>query len=116
MSDYALPSIDAAAAIRQAAEGAAAFVDVRKPAAAAASGFSVRGALARDPLALSHDDPLTSDPRPLIVFCVHGHEVSQFACALLMLHGRDVRYVRGGFEALKVAGAPLDPAGEREGQ
>ena len=53
----------------------------------------------------------TADPRPLIVFCVHGHEVSRFACALLLLHGRDARYVTGGFEALKAAGAPLAPVG-----
>jgi len=108
MPDFTLPAIDADAALRLAADGAALLVDVRKPPAVAASGRVVRGAERRDPYALSHDDPLTADPRPLIAFCVHGHEVSQFACALLMLHGRDARYVRGGFAALKAAGAPLE--------
>ncbi len=107
MPDFTLPHIGAQAALRLAASGDAVLIDLRKPQATASSGQLVRGAERRDPFVFSHDDPLTADPRPLIVFCVHGHEVSQFACALLMLHGRDARYVRGGFEALKAAGAPL---------
>ncbi len=110
MPDYALPSVEPAEALRRAAAGEALLVDLRKPAAAAASGVVVAGALRRDPFAFSHDDPLTAEPRPVMVFCVHGHEVSRFACALLLLHGRDATYVRGGFEALRTAGAPLEPA------
>ncbi len=107
MPDFTLPHIGARAALRLAASGDAVLIDLRKPRATASSGQLVRGAERRDPFAFSHDDPLMADPRPLIAFCVHGHEVSQFACALLLLHGRDARYVTGGFEALKAAGAPL---------
>ncbi len=109
MPDFTLPHIGADAALRLAASGDALLIDLRKPQATASSGQLVRGAERRDPFAFSHDDPLMADPRPLIAFCVHGHEVSQYACALLLLHGRDARYVTGGFEALKSAGAPLDP-------
>ena len=112
MPDFTLPHIGARAALRLAASGDAVLIDLRKPRATASSGQLVRGAERRDPFAFSHDDPLTADPRPLIAFCVHGHEVSQFACALLLLHGRDARYVTGGFEALKAAGAPLAPVGD----
>lgn len=110
MPDFTLPSLAAAEAVRRASAAEALLVDLRKPAAVAASGHLVRGAERRDPFAFSHDDPLMAEPRPLIVFCVHGHEVSQFACALLLLHGRDARYVRGGFEALEAAGAPVEAA------
>ena len=109
MPDFTLPHIDAETALRLTATGGALLIDLRKPPAVAASGQLIDGALRRDPFAFSHDDPLMADSRHLIAFCVHGHEVSQFACALLMLHGRDARYVTGGFEALKDAGAPLAP-------
>lgn len=109
MPDFTLPSIDAAGALESASTGAAVLVDLRKPEAVAASKVLIRGAERRNPFVFSHGDPLIRDPRPLIVFCVHGHEVSQFACALLLLHGRNARYVRGGFEALRAAGAALEP-------
>jgi len=114
MSDFTLPQIDASSALGLAAAGKAVLIDLRKPQAIAGSGQMIRGAEPRNPFTFSHDDPLMADPLkadcgPLLVFCVHGHEVSQFACALLMVHGRDARYVTGGFEALKAAGAPLVP-------
>jgi Fe-Mn family superoxide dismutase len=109
MPDFTLPAIDATAALNLTASGEVLLIDLRKPPAVAASGQLIERALRRDPLTFSHDDPLMTDPHPLIVFCVHGHEVSQFACALLRVHGRDARYVTGGFEALKAAAAPLAP-------
>lgn len=115
MPGFTLPQIDAETALTRAARGEALMVDVRKPAAAAQSGVTLRGAISRDPFALGHDDPLTAEDRRLIVFCVHGHEVSQFACALLMMHGRDVHYVEGGFEALKAAGAATVRLGGSDG-
>ena len=109
-SVFQLPSISAEDALT----AEAVLVDLRKPQAVAASGALISGALRRDPFAFGHQDPLTEEPRPILVFCVHGHEVSQFACALLMLHGRDVRYVTGGFEALTEAGAATTPLGGTE--
>ncbi len=108
MTDHRLPSVTAAEALAAHAAGAT-LLDIRKPAARAASGVTVAGAEIRDPFAFGHDDPLTEAQGPVIAFCVHGHEVSQFACALLLVHGREARYVAGGFEALLVAGAPCTP-------
>ncbi len=116
MPDFTLPDLDAEGALARHASGQALLVDVRKPDARTASGEMLPGAVLRDPFVLTHDDPLTGEDRPLIVFCVHGHEVSQFACALLMLHGRDVHYVRGGFAALKEAGAETVPLGGSDGK
>ena len=106
-----LPSISATEALERAAQGAV-LVDLRKPAARASNGRAVVGAELRNPFGFSHDDPLTEEARPIVTFCVHGHEVSQFGCAMLMLHGRDVVYVRGGFEALVAAGALLEDLAE----
>ncbi|MDH3666085.1 MAG: hypothetical protein OEN23_04055 [Paracoccaceae bacterium] len=116
MPDFTLPNLDAGTALARHQSGEAVLIDLRKPEARTASGEALPGALIRDPFALGHDDPLTEDERPLIVFCVHGHEVSQFACALLMLHGRDVHYVEGGFAALKGAGAETQPLGGPDGK
>lgn len=104
MSDFCLPSVSAAEAL---AQTGALWLDIRRPEARIASGRTVAGAELRDPLRFGHDDPLTAEPRPIVVFCAHGHELSRFGCALLLVHGREARYVRGGFEALEAAGAPV---------
>ncbi|MEM9059654.1 MAG: hypothetical protein AAGD13_04260 [Pseudomonadota bacterium] len=104
---FHLPAVSAVEALELADDGAT-LIDLRKTPAAVASGKRLRGALIRDPFEFSHLDPLTRAAGKLIVFCVHGHEVSQFACALLMLHGRDSCYVTGGYEALVAAGATLE--------
>ena len=108
MSDthFSLPRLSAEEALRN-ARGFT-FLDMRKPEAARRSGKAVKGALRQDPYSFDHDHPLTRSDRPVAVFCVHGHEVSRFGCALLMLHGVDAQFVEGGFEALVAAGAPLE--------
>ncbi|MEM9045589.1 MAG: rhodanese-like domain-containing protein [Pseudomonadota bacterium] len=112
MSDtpFLLPSVSAAEALALAQSGEAILIDLRKPPAVARDGRRAKGALIRDPFTFGHDDPLMADERPLIAFCVHGHEVSQFASALLMVHGCDARYVTGGFEALVEAGIETETA------
>ena len=104
---FHLPSISAKDALSR-MRGGTTMIDLRKPVAIAKSGKRIRSSLTRDPFAFDHGDPLMTTTEPVITFCVHGHEVSQFACALLMLHGRDVHYVTGGFEALVAAGADLE--------
>ena len=108
-----MPDISATDALADAARGALVLLDLRKSAAVIQSARMIAGAERRDPYLLGHDDPLTREDRPIAVFCVHGHEVSQYGAALLRFHGRDARHVRGGFEALATAGAPTTPlAGE----
>lgn len=104
---YTLPCVTPEEALHRASLGAT-LIDMRKPPARAASGETIERAVIRDPFTFDHDDPLTVADGPLIVFCVHGHEVSQFACALLLVHGRDACYVEGGYEALTAANAPLE--------
>lgn len=104
---FQLPCIEPKDALLSAAAGAT-LVDLRKQTARQASGEVISGAEIRDPFQFDHTDPLMSASGPIIAFCVHGHEVSQFGCALLLLHGREACYVRGGFEALLAAGTSVE--------
>lgn len=80
------------------------LVDVRKSAARAADGRDIPGAQWVDPFALDHAHPLMTADGPITFFCVAGHEVSQFACALARVNGRDAVFVEGGFVAMVAAG------------
>jgi rhodanese-related sulfurtransferase len=44
--------------------------------------------------------------RPIVVYCVRGHEVSQDAAAQLRSQGRDARYLEGGLEGWIASGFP----------
>jgi len=48
----------------------------------------------------------------IVVYCVHGHEVSQTAARLLRETGHNVQYLEGGFEGYVEAGGPTSPRGE----
>ena len=79
------------------------LVDVRKPVALAASGEIVEGAVWRHPFdALHWHEKLP--PGKVVVYCVHGHEVSQAVSDYLRDMGIDARFVSGGFESMKAAG------------
>jgi rhodanese-related sulfurtransferase len=47
----------------------------------------------------------------VLVYCVHGHEVSQTAAALLRAAGFDARHLQGGFEGWAAQGRPISPKG-----
>ena len=103
MSEDQLPSITAAAAL---ADPGLTLIDVRK--AAARGDTALQGAAWHDPMTLDHGWAAALPARPVAVFCAHGHEVSQFACALARLHGADARHVTGGFGALVAAVATVE--------
>ena len=84
------------------------LIDVRKAAARCESGQRIVGSVWVDPDDLSPMHPLFADPAPLTFFCVHGHEVSTYACALARYLGKEAKMVRGGFEALVAAGAKTE--------
>jgi rhodanese-related sulfurtransferase len=48
------------------------------------------------------------DPaRRYVAYCVHGHQVSQSAAALLRSRGLDAWFLNGGIEAWRAAGGPV---------
>ncbi|HEX9791012.1 MAG TPA: chromate resistance protein ChrB domain-containing protein, partial [Kiloniellales bacterium] len=50
---------------------------------------------------------LAGCPGPVIVYCVHGHQVSLSAVTLLRAAGIDARILDGGIETYRAAGGPL---------
>lgn len=82
-------------------------IDVRKTPAYLAAPDMIRGALHRDPAALESWRRTLPAAAPVIVYCVHGHEVSQGVAQAL-----GARYLEGGIEhwdgerMAKPAGAP----------
>src|SRR4051794_8639860 len=83
-------------------------IDVRRAAAFRESEAMLRGAVRRDPDTAA--DWAKSLPRAsaVVVYCVHGHEVSQGAAAALTNAGIAARYLGGGLEAWRAADGALD--------
>jgi rhodanese-related sulfurtransferase len=102
-----IPAITVAELRAQLGTAAAPIViDVRKPEAYDADSRTLAGALRR-----AHD--LAADwaaelpaGRAAVTCCVHGHQVSQGAAQALIGRGFDARFLEGGIEAWKKAGAP----------
>ena len=80
-------------------------LDVRRAAAFDADALMIAGAL-RPEGDLAAFAARLPDDRPIVVYCVHGHEVSQQAAAGLAAAGRRSSYLEGGIEAWRAAGLP----------
>lgn len=78
-------------------------VDVRRRPAFEKSETIIAGAIWRDPEVLENWAGDLDLARPIAVYCVHGHEVSQNAAAALRALGYPARFIEGGFEGLKAA-------------
>lgn len=88
------------------------FVDVRKEAARLESGLTIPLSQRRLP---SDVEVWWTDfsGQSVIVFCVHGHEVSQGVCSVLNNNGVEARFLKGGFEAWRQAGLVVQDIGGR---
>ena len=73
-------------------------IDVRRHPAFQASTEMVRGALRRDPELVSTWSKTLPKAATVVVYCVHGHEVSQKAAAALRSEGLAASYLEGGLE------------------
>jgi rhodanese-related sulfurtransferase len=73
----------------------------------------IRGALRRDPLRVAEWARTLPPAASVVVYCVHGHEVSQNARKALVDAGLEARYLEGGLETWRAAGGELTakPAG-----
>jgi len=49
---------------------------------------------------------------PLVVYCVHGHEVSQNACSTLCDMGFEATFLEGGIDGWKQAGLAITNSSE----
>ncbi len=85
------------------------LVDVRRPAAFERDPVRIAGSIRRAPHAIA---PWLHDAEPwrtVVVYCVHGHEVSQDAASTLRAAGLDARFLVDGLEGWKAAGYAVEP-------
>lgn len=82
-------------------------IDVRKNEVFATSDTSLPGALRRDPLQVDTWATTLPTTGSVVVYCVHGHEVSQTVQRTLQQKGIGARYLSGGIEAWREAGLAL---------
>ena len=84
-------------------------IDARRRSAFMASSEMVGGALRRDPEEVGAWAKSLPSASGVVVYCVHGREVSQNAAAALGQAGIKARYLEGGLEeGWKTAGGALD--------
>jgi superoxide dismutase, Fe-Mn family len=83
------------------------LLDVRRAAAYQQAAEVIEGAEWRDPANVDQWSLSLPDGKPVVVYCVHGHEVSRAAALRLKAAGISARFLRGGIEAWKAAGRPL---------
>ena len=90
------------------------LLDVRRAKARAADGTDIEGATWLDPaLWLDWKDgvaDLAPHGAPVVVYCAHGHEISQGLTAALRAMDVDARHLDGGISAWKAAAQPTVPA------
>jgi rhodanese-related sulfurtransferase len=81
-------------------------IDVRRAAGFDADDKLVAGAMRRLPEEIDVWRRSLPAARPVVVYCVHGHEVSQSAAAALRAAGIDARYLEGGIAGWVELGLP----------
>ena len=84
------------------------LIDVRRTAGYAQAPDRLAGATWRDPALLADWSRELDASKPVLVYCVHGHEVSQSVALALRARDLDARFVSGGIEACRAAGAAFE--------
>jgi rhodanese-related sulfurtransferase len=83
------------------------LLDVRRAKVRSADGADIPGARWLDPaLWLDWKDGI-GNSRPVVLYCAHGHEISQGLSAALRAMDIDARTLDGGFSAWKAAAQPV---------
>lgn len=83
------------------------LLDVRRGPAFAAAADSLPGAIRREPDEVEAWAAEVEAHRPVVAFCVHGHEVSRGVAAALRARGLPARRLEGGVAGWREAGLPL---------
>ncbi len=104
-SSYSCSPAGLAAQLR--ASDAPLLIDVRKNDTFIASGYTLPGALRRDPLQAHAWVSTLPAAASVLVYCVHGHEVSQNTLMTLHQRGINAHFLQGGIEAWRELGLPL---------
>ena len=91
---------------RLGAASAPVLLDVRRDEAFSKDGSLIIGAYHRSPGDVERWSKELAPGRPVVAYCVHGHEVSQGAAASLRRAGIEAAYLAGGIAEWKEAGLP----------
>lgn len=83
------------------------LLDVRRSAVFDAASELIAGAQWRNPVAVADWAGALPPKCSVLVYCVHGHEVSRSVALLLCAAGVPARFLRGGVAAWSSAGRPL---------
>ena len=83
------------------------LIDVRREPAFLGAPDLIHGALRRDPLRLADWAKTLPSASSVVVYCVHGHEVSQGAASALNGAGIRTRFLEGGIEHWRQSGGEL---------
>jgi rhodanese-related sulfurtransferase len=88
------------------------LVDARRDDAFARDRDVIPGALKRDPAAVAQWAADLDPWRPVVVYCVRGHEVSRDTAHALRERGFDAAPLAGGLEAWRASGGGVAPFAE----
>ena len=83
------------------------LLDVRRAGAYEASNSVISGATWRDPEKVAEWSPSLPE-KPVVVYCVYGHEVGQSTAAILRSKRIDARFLVGGLHDWIAAGRPVE--------
>lgn len=89
------------------APGGAMLLDVRRAGVFTQAPTMIAGARWRDPALVEAWHAALPAGRALLVYCVHGHEVSRATALRLRAAGLDARYLRGGIDGWQATGRPV---------
>lgn len=88
------------------------LIDVRRAGAYEAAATQLPHAQWRDPAAIATWEQDVPDGADVVVYCVHGHDVSRAAALRLRAAGVEARFLSGGLEGWAAAGLPVRPKGQ----
>ena len=83
------------------------LIDVRRAATFEQATSLLAGAHWQDPAAVDTWGAALPPSAEVVVYCVHGHEVSRHCASSLLGRGIAARFLEGGIEAWRLAGGAL---------
>jgi thiosulfate sulfurtransferase len=83
------------------------IIDVRREAVFQSAPDLIDGAVRHDPATVADWAATLPAAQHIVVYCVHGHEVSQNAAKALRERGLPAQFLEGGLEAWRAAGGAI---------
>ena len=82
-------------------------IDVRRETVFQSAPDLIAGAVRHDPVTVADWAAALPAAKHIVVYCVHGHEVSQNAAKALRERGLPAQFLEGGLEAWRAAGGAI---------